>query len=201
MRTLRTFTKEDRKVYTAELADRIRKEYAAEIRSDCTVYECILQGTKFRCFYTDDELRAICRYAFELAEKLKEKVNAGMTAETLEEETKKISGRETVEPDTEQLGVLARMPALMDRPMWDMYFAVAKTARVGGAFLAIASGPMFQSAIYSGFDVMRRYAHEEPPCMDDPEIYVPYFIARAAMKMHSEEIQDKKPEMYAETPA
>jgi len=190
MKTLEKYTSEEREDFAKELAEKIRKEFAVETTEEGTVYKSELQHTKFRCLYTDEEMLDICRCAFELIEKLKEKIDNGVTGESLEEDVRANSPDGHVDPDSTPLGVLSRMHALMDQDMWKLYFDTAKTVRVGGAYLMLMSGPMFQSAIYSSFDVMLRYVNEQPPYIEDPELYTAYFLARAAMKMHSEEIKE-----------
>ena len=65
--------------------------------------------------------------------------------------------------------------------------------RVEGAWLMFLSRPMFHSAIFFTYEVLCKYKEGMP---ENATLYAIYFLTRAAMKMHSEEVSaNKKSEM------
>ena len=189
------YTAEERKEHALKLVEEIKEAYM--LQEDCGeahMYLIPLQDLRFRCAYTDEEMYRAAFCTYDLFDRMKERVEAGIDQQALEQAWK--GSTQNKDTGDSELADLSRMfsfvSTIMDKGMWEIYFEIARTMRVGGAYLMLISGPAFQSAIYSSYDVLLRAAggmdHSFDP--EKAEQYTPFFLMRAAMRMHSAEIGD-----------
>ncbi len=167
--------------YTEIMLERIKNEYAVkDINIDWgTCYEVTIQDIRFKCAYSDDEMRGIIDTCVKIIQELIVIQDNGYTRERFDSIDHFDNGEEV---DT----ILAPLEVFADfktDKLSDYVADLAGYTRVGGAWYMLLSGPCIKDTIYAVFDKML----DDP---DDMEIWVwlLHFLIRGAMKMHGQEI-------------
>ena len=145
-------------------------------------YEVPLQEIRFVTAMTDEELKDSARLTIDLMEELKNINNNGFDKaafEKVDQDSKNLENK---------VAQVLRIWNLMstDELICIMY-EIDSVRRVGGAWAMFISNPGLISAVVSVYDVLVDH-------FDDEELYVTcsYFLYRAVMKMHSNEIEHEK---------
>ena len=171
--------------------NKIKDDFAEEkLDNGLTKYKSVIQDIEFVCAYDDEELDTIVSCCINIIEHLKHSIDSGYGLQDLHLDYQEKAGssddaiRDTVGTMACVEKIIAREPeivGILDR----LYTAV----RVGGAWLMFLSRPMFHSAIFSTYEILCKYKEgitENVP--ENTTLYAIYFLTRAAMKMHSEEV-------------
>ncbi len=165
--------------YTEEILSGIKKEYALkDMHIEWgTVYEVTLQDLKFKCAYSDDEIRGIIKACVEIIRELIKIQANGYTRERFDKVNQLGNGDENDEvviPLTvfADFGT-ARILELIDE--------IAGFTRVAGAHYLLLAGPEMKDAIYCVFDKML-----DDPMEKDFWYWCLHFLIRGAMRMHGE---------------
>lgn len=145
-------------------------------------YEVPFQDIQFVTAMTDKELKDCARLTIDLMEELKNINNNGLDKTAFEK----------VEQHSENLGnKVAQVLKIWNTMSTDELIRIMNeidfVRRVGGAWAMFISNPGLISAIVSVYDVLVDH-------FDDEELYITcsYFLYRAVMKMHSNEIENEK---------
>lgn len=144
-------------------------------------YEVQLQSINFVTYMSHEELEKSIELTIDLMEELKTINNGGINAQMLKE---KVTNIETQYQDKWKLP-LVLCSEIFTEKMYEIIGNIDVIRRVGGAYAMLISNPCFKSAIYA---VYERLVDN----FDDEELYCQsaYFLVRAVMRMHSDEIQE-----------
>ena len=144
-------------------------------------YEVQLNSIKFVTYMSNEELEKSIELTIDLMEELKDINNGGMNAQRLKE---KITNIETQYQD-EYMRELTLWSELLTKKVHEIIGKMNVVRRVGGAYALLISNPCFKSAIHAVYDRL-------VDNFDDEELYCQgaYFLVRAVMRMHSDEIKD-----------
>ena len=172
------FRKEIEEVLKMTIIENFQKEMVEE---DFYKYEVKLQSIKFVTYMSNEELEKSVELTIDLMEELKILNNDGMNAQILQE---KITNIETQYED-ELMRQIALWNEIFTERIHKIIGKINVIRRVGGAYAMLISNPCFKSAIYA---VYERLVDN----FDDEELYCQsaYFLVRAVMRMHSNEIQN-----------
>lgn len=191
MRTIKKYSAEEQSLIVKKIIKDIKDNFKVDSVDSLDVYEVEIQDQKFRCAYTEDEINSVSLLVCEMVEKMKERIDDGIDQDRLDQEWNDYEKDENLGEVKKYIKILYFVKTIMNEEMWVLFAKIAGTMRVGGAYFMLMAGPSFQSAIYSCYDVFLRYINEDETLRDiEPETYVPYFLMRAAMQMHSKEIND-----------
>lgn len=193
MKKLKRFSSEEQKRFAKKMVNGIKEDFATEASADGTMYEVDLQKNRFRCFYSDDEMQETAVLVFRLCEMLKDRIEKDkIDQDALDKYAEETMGTMENKNLNDYARIITYVKCIMTPEMWSIYKEIAEQVRVGGAYLMLWSGPPFQSAIYSCYDVFLRARNEEKAVtvMEDIELSVPTFLMRAAMYMHSQDIKE-----------
>lgn len=172
--------KDDR--YTDAILRQLKKEYATKVKIEHgRCYEVSIQEVRFRCAYTDDEMRGIIRTCVKIMKELID-INAnGYTKEKFDSHNLFGEGNDNSEEQFDQM-----LDKCKDYETEKLNLLIAEMAgytRVGGAWFMLIAAPGFRQVIYAVFERMLDDSDDE-----DMWFSCLYFLIRGAMKMHSNEI-------------
>ncbi|MBP3781783.1 MAG: hypothetical protein J6I68_00890 [Butyrivibrio sp.] len=168
--------------YTDAILSRLQEDYATEeeIEDGCC-YEVSIQDIKFRCAYTDDEMRGIIRTCVKI---MKELIDINANGYTKEKFDSYDAFGEESDNSPEHFGkMLDRCKDYETEKLNLLIAEMAEYTRVGGAWFMFIAAPGFRHVIYAIFERMLDDSDDE-----DMWFSCLYFLIRGAMKMHSDEI-------------
>lgn len=160
------------------IVEQCRKE---ELEERFYKYEVQLQNIRFVTYMSDEELELSVKMTIDLLEEMKVINNDGMVEQ---EFRKKIADIEEHNED-EFMRELYIWNILCSQKIIEIIGKIDRVRRVGGAYAMLISNPGLKSAIHV---VYERLVDN----FDDVELYCQsaFFLLRAIMRMHSEEIKD-----------
>lgn len=172
------FRKEIEEVLKMTIIENFQKEMVEE---DFYKYEVQLQSIKFVTYMSNEELEKSVELTIDLMEELKILNNDGMNAQMLQEKITNIE----MQYEDELMRHIALWNEIFTERIHKIIGKINVIRRVGGAYAMLISNPCFKSAIYA---VYERLVDN----FDDEELYCQsaYFLVRAVMRMHSNEIQN-----------
>lgn len=161
--------------YTS-IVDNYRRD---KVKDNIYKYEVVLQQVKFVTYMTDEEVRAAVGLAIDLLEELKEINNSGMDKAAYEKLVAKIESEEK----KEELKFIYIWKEITTERLRTIIEKIDIVCRVGGSYALLIANPFLMNAI----DVVYEKLVDE---FDNEELYQGsgYFLLRAIMKMHSEEL-------------
>ncbi len=172
------FRKKIEELLMTTIIESFQKEMVEE---DFYRYEVQLQSIRFVTYMSNEELGKSIELTIDLLEELKNLNNDGMNAQMLQEKITNIE----MQYEDELMRQLALWNEIFTDRICKIIGQIDVIRRVGGAYAMLISNPCFKSAIYA---VYERLVDN----FDDEELYChsAYFLVRAVMRMHSNEIQD-----------
>ena len=158
------------------IIDTFQKE---KIKEHFYRYEVQFQTIKFMTCMTDEELDKSIELTIDLMEELKNINNGGMTGQVLKEKAMQLES----EYEDELIRDLFLWEELCNKEVKNIIRELNVVRRVGGAYAMIISNPCFKSAIYGVYEMI-------VDKFDDDTLYCQsaFFLARAVMRMHSNEM-------------
>lgn len=168
--------------YTNAILRCLKKDYATRERiKGGRCYKVSIQETKFRCVYSDDEMRGIIRTCVKI---MKELIDINENGYTKEKFNSYDAFGEENDNSAEHFGKAVDRCKDFGTEKLDLLIAeMAGYTRVGGAWLMFIAAPGFRDVIHAVFEIMLDDSDDENlwfSCL--------YFLIRGAMKMHSDEI-------------
>ena len=162
--------------------DEFRRE---EIAENYFKYIVELQGNRFITAMSVDEVEESARLTVDILEELKNINNSGINRAELERTEKEKNRNETEGGNVMQ--ILGIWNCIKTDRLSEIISELDRVRRVGGAWALLLANPCLISAIYAVYDRI-------VDSFDDDELYLQsaYFLMRAVMKMHSDEIADKE---------
>ena len=162
--------------------DEFRRE---EIAENYFKYIVELQGNRFITAMSLDEVEESARLTVDILEELKNINNSGINRAELERTEKEKNRNETEGGNVMQ--ILGIWNCIKTDRLSEIIYELDRVRRVGGAWALLLANPCLISAIYAVYDRI-------VDSFDDDELYLQsaYFLMRAVMKMHSDEIADKE---------
>lgn len=172
-----------------EINEQVRKELEEGMRAaiirDCRKemiediykYEVQIQDIRFITYMSDNEIEESVRLAIELLEELKNINNNGIDRARLNEIEMSVKEKDEL---MQQLFVWNE---IFSHRISEIIDEIDELRRVGGAYAMLISNPGLKSALYAVYD---RIVDD----FEDVQVYVQsaYFLLRAIMKMHSNEV-------------
>lgn len=169
----------------AELENILKSTIVEQFRQDAIEesfykYEVQLQDLRFITNMSDEELERSIKLTIDLLEEMKAINNSGMDGTVFR---KKVTEIEEQYED-ELMRQLHIWNLLCPKEVVKVISEIDMVRRVGGAYAMLISNPGLKSAIYSVYEVL-------VDNFDDENLYCQsaYFILRAIMRMHSEEVK------------
>lgn len=143
-------------------------------------YKVQLQDLRFITYMSDEELERSIKLTIDLLEEMKAINNSGMYGKVFR---KKVTDIEE-QCEDEIMRQLYIWNVLCPKEVVKVISEIDMVRRVGGAYAMLISNPGLKSAIYSVYEVL-------VDNFDDVNLYCQsaYFILRAIMRMHSEEVK------------
>ncbi len=192
MNNFEYLSKEEIESHTEAFFAKVNNEYAKETTNDgLTIYHLALQGQWFECAYDAAELQTIIKNCILLVEQFKKKIDAGYGLEQLTKDYE-----DGLKND---LKILATHSVILkisegNEEIDQLKQAIFSAVRVGGAYQFLLAEPMFESAIYSTYDALCQYKADFKPfkLVNDPELHSEFFLIRAAMMLHSNNIESEE---------
>lgn len=162
--------------------DEFRRE---EISENYFKYIVELQSNRFITAMSVDEVEESARLTVDILEELKNINNSGINRAELERTEKEKNRNETEGGNVMQ--ILGIWNCIKTDRLSEIISELDRVRRVGGAWALLLANPCLISAIYAVYDRI-------VDSFDDDELYLQsaYFLMRAVMKMHSDEIADKE---------
>lgn len=167
--------------YTDRILEQIKDAYAIEEpHFDWgTCYDVTLQDLRFRCVYSDDEMRGIIRTCENIIRELIDIQDKGYTRERFDN----VDHFDNGGVNDRILSPLEVFTDFRTDKLLDYIAELAGYTRVAGAQYMLLAAPDMKSAIYGVFDKM----------LDDPEEVDAWFsclgfLIKAAMSMHRVEV-------------
>ena len=163
-----------------------------ETKKHAAIYEVTLQKLRFRCSYWEDEMRYIVRFAIEIADILNDFADGEGAREEYEAIVNQ-TGRggaedsaihELIRHKVMYNHLCSRNPRLSEIVTDN----IPHVCRVGGAWQMLVSEPVLIHTIIS---VYEQFLYSK---RDDVFSMSVYFLARAIMRTHSEEIRENTEE-------
>ena len=167
---------------TDAILSRLQEDYATEEEiKDGRCYEVSVQNIKFRCAYTDDEMRGIIRTCVKIMKELID-INAnGYTKEKFHSYDAFGGENDNSADYFDQM--LDRCKDYETEKLNLLIAEMAGYTRVGGAWFMLIAAPGFRTVIYAVFERMLDDSDDENmwfSCL--------YFLIRGAMKMNSDDM-------------
>lgn len=172
-----------RKEMSEDIKNVIIEQFQKEmIEKDFYKYEVQLQSIKFVTYMSYDELEKSIELAIDLLEEMKNVNNNGMNKQMLKEKIDNIEA----EHQEELIRQFAVWDEICSERMNEIIAKIDIVRRVGGAYAMLISNPCLKSAIYAVYDRL-------VDNFDDENLYAQsvYFLVRAIMRMHSDEVENK----------
>ena len=160
------------------IVEQCRKE---EMEENFYKYEVQLQNVRFLTYMSDEELESSITMTIDLLEEMKKINNEGICEQELR---KRVADIEENNED-KLMRDLHTWNILCSEKMIDIIKNIDMVRRVGGAYAMLISNPCLKSAIYA---VYERLVDN----FNDMELYCQsaFFLLRAIMRMHSDDIKD-----------
>lgn len=178
-------SQEDREEIEQEYYDVVVREFRGDrIEEGFYKYNVQLQDISFVTAMTDEEINQSAKYALDLMEELKAMNNDGMDTATFNEIYLKVGDSPSDVMDMIKVWNEFRSDNLI-RLIWE----IDNVTRVGGAYAALIANPGLINAIIVVYEKL-------VDNFDDEDLYVfaGYFLMRAIMRMHSEEVDKEEVE-------
>ena len=160
--------------------DRFRRE---RIEENFYYYVVELQGNKFKTAMTASEVEESATLTINLLEELKNMNNNGLNRSEL----KKIVDETNRTVDSSGVvQVISIWMRISTDKLRTILSELDRVRRVGGAWAILIADPILISAIYAVYERI-------VDAFDDEELYSQsaFFLMRAVMKMHSDELQSR----------
>lgn len=161
--------------------DKFRKE---ELSENYFKYIVELQSNKFVTEMSVDEVEESAKLTVDILEELKNINNSGINRAELEKIEKEKERKDDDGGDVMQ--VLEIWNRISTEHLASLMHELDRVRRVGGAWAMLIANPCLISAIYAVYDRL-------VDSFDDENLYLQsaYFLMRAVMKMHSDEITEE----------
>ena len=166
----------EQELYNAVLTE-FRRE---EVQTNIYKYEVVIQDLNFVTCMTDEEVRLSAGYTIDLLEELKVINNNGIDRQTLEQLVKEMEEKE----QNEVLQTIGIWNKISTNRMAELFAKIDILRRVGGAWAMLIANPGLIRAVYVVFEqLVDQFENEEL------YLFSGYFLLRAIMKMHSDEVE------------
>lgn len=172
--------------FRSELEKSLRLATVEQFRQDAVKegfykYEVQLQNLRFITYMSNEELEQSIKLTIDLLEEMKVINNGGMDEK---EFRKKVTDIEE-QCEDEFMQHLYIWDILCSKEIIRIICEIDVVRRVGGAYAMLISNPGLKSAIYVVYEVL-------VDKFDDEDLYCQsaYFMLRAIMRMHSEEVKN-----------
>jgi len=160
----------------------VREFRKEEVEPGYHKYDVVLQIYKFITYMTEEELKQSAKLTVELIEEMKKINNGGMNKPAFEHLIEELEAKET----DEVLLVFGLWNKIATDEIRKLIAELDTVRRVGGAWAMLISNPALISAICA---VYERLVDQ----FDDEDLYAEscFFLLRAVMRMHSEEVKNR----------